>query len=293
MKFKHLKTALTSIVLSVCLAASPAVSTLAWDGSEVEATPDQGQVFNFYDAWGLYHCALLDTTARPCPYDWADYWQHVDYLATYENDPNYKIIRGIDVSVFQGDIDWAKVKAAGYDFVIVRLGHSGSRTGSIGLDKNAQINLVNARMAGLLVGAYYFSQATSEAEAITEANAALSLIQGFSLDLPLFYDPEFIRGKACRVDNLTKEQFTANTVAFCSTVAAAGYQPGIYSNLVFEGFHLDMPTIQNYSVWYADYAPIPQTPYDFQYLQISETGQVPGITGDVDVDLMFVPTKQQ
>ena len=125
------------------------------------------------------------------------------------------------------------------------------------------------------------------------ANAALSLIQGFPLDLPLFYDPEFIRGRACRVDNLTKEQFTANTVAFCSTVAAAGYQPGIYSNLVFEGFHLDMPTIQNYSVWYADYASIPQTPYDFQYLQISETGQVPGITGNVDVDLMFIPTTQQ
>lgn len=283
--------AITAVLLALSLAMGPACSAFAWDGSEVEATPDQGQVFYFYDAWGLYHCALLDTDARTCPYNWdADHWQHVDYLAVYNNDPNYTIVKGIDVSVFQGDIDFNQVKAAGYDFVIVRLGHSGSLEGTISLDEKAQENLVNARLAGLKVGAYYFSQATTVEEAINEANAALSLIPGFPLDLPLFYDPEFIRGRSCRVDGLTKEQFTNNTIAFCNTVAAAGYQPGVYANLVFEGFHLDMSVIQSYNVWYADYSAIPQTPYDFQFLQLSETGQVPGVNGNVDVDLMFVPT---
>ena len=97
-----------------------------------------------------------------------------------------------------------------------------------------------------------------------------------------------IRDDEARTDSVTGEQFTANTIAFCERVKEAGYQPMIYSNMVWEADLYDLGKLQSYPVWYADYEQIPQTPYAFRFWQYSEKGTVDGISGDVDLDVEFI-----
>ena len=278
-------------LILLCLVLAAAVPAKAWDGNETNADPQKGTVFFFTDAWNTGRSAYLDEDARSCPYRFDTCWQHNGASAVYEGDPRYTTRRGVDVSAYQGEIDWAKVKASGYDFAFIRLGSRGRTKGALIPDKRAVSNILSAEAAGLDAGCYFYSQAVSIPEAIEEAQYCLQILNGFPLQLPVMYDGEFSRGHACRNDDLTREQFTGNAVAFCNTIMQGGYQAGVYCSLIFEGFHLDVSTIQYYPVWYADYSSVPQTPYDFQYLQYSTKGQVPGISGRCDVDLQFVPNQ--
>ena len=90
---------------------------------------------------------------------------------------------------------------------------------------------------------------------------------------------------------VTGEQFTKNTIAFCEKIREAGYEPMIYSNMYWEAFLFDLEQLQDYPIWYADYENIPQTPYDFTFLQYSESGHVDGIDGVTDLNIWFVPEK--
>ena len=108
----------------------------------------------------------------------------------------------------------------------------------------------------------------------------------------MVYDPELIRDDVARTDEVTGEQFTANTIAFCEKIKEAGYQPMIYSNMVWESELFDLKQLEDYPIWYADYEPVPQTPYHFQMWQYTEKGTVDGITGIVDRNVWFVPVEE-
>ncbi len=212
-------------------------------------------------------------------------FRHENGRITYEEE-GCTCLSGIDVSAHQGSIDWAAVKASGIDFIIIRAGFRGyGESGSLNEDAMFRENLAGARAAGLLVGAYFFSQAVDEAEAAEEADFVLQLLAGEALDLPLVFDAEHIRGDEARTDSVRLTQFTANACAFCERVRAAGYEPMVYTNLLWEGIVYDMSVIGAYPVWYAGYDPVPMTPYVFEYWQYSESGTVPGIDGLVDLDL--------
>ena len=155
-------------------------------------------------------------------------------------------------------------------------------------DRMALANIEEAQAVGMDVGVYVFSQAVNEEEADEEARFVLDQLQGRTLELPIVYDPELIRDDEARTDSVTGEQFTANTIAFCERVKEAGYQPMIYSNMVWEADLYDLGKLQSYPVWYADYEQIPQTPYAFRFWQYSEKGTVDGISGDVDLDVEFI-----
>ena len=142
------------------------------------------------------------------------------------------------------------------------------------------------------MGVYFFSQAINEEEAAEEADFVIGLLEGYELQLPVVYDPELIRDDEARTDEVTGEQFTANTIAFCERIKAAGYQPMIYSNMVWESELFDLKQLQDYPIWYADYEPIPQTPYNFVMWQYTEKGYVEGINGIVDRNVWFVPTEE-
>ena len=182
------------------------------------------------------------------------------------------------------------MKAAGYDFAFLRIGYRGyGEQGTLCADAKFQQNIVNAHNAGVEVGVYLFSQAVSEDEALQEAGLVLEQLQGHSLELPVVFDPERIRDDAARTDNVTGEQFTKNTVLFCEKMKEAGYQPMIYSNMLWEAFEYDMEALADYPIWYADYEPVPQTPYYFSFWQYSEKGSVDGIAGNVDLNVQFLP----
>ena len=192
---------------------------------------------------------------------------------------------GIDVSHHQGDIDWAAVKAAGVDFVMVRLGYrSQAAEGTLKTDRYVLQNLTGAREAGLLVGAYFYSQAVNPAEAVAEAQYALSILDGFRLDLPLAYDWE----QEERTAQVSVRALTLSTLAFCNTVEKAGYQAMVYFNSYQARNLADMNRLQKYPWWLAMYDVGNEFPCRFDVWQYTCTGSVPGIQGDVDVNVMIV-----
>lgn len=196
---------------------------------------------------------------------------------------------GVDVSVFQGDIDWEQVKAAGYEFAILRIGYRGyGEEGTLNADEKFEQNLENARKAGIDVGVYFFSQAVNEEEAKEEADFVLEHLKGKELQMPVVYDPEHILEDEARTDGVTGEQFTQNAKVFCKEIEEAGYDAMIYSNMLWEAYELDLEKLLDYPVWYADYEELPQTPYRFSMWQYSSTGSVTGIEGNVDLNIQLL-----
>lgn len=257
--------------------------------SETEQEPEP---FYFVDASGNLHETEIMENAAKHSYNW-DYLQYDASGISYTGDDNYIVRKGIDVSKWQGDIDWKKVKAAGYDFAFIRLGYRGyGEDGTLNLDATFHQNMQNARKHGIDLGVYFFSQAVNETEAIEEANFVIDALKNYKLQLPVVFDPELINSADARTDDVTGEQFTKNTIAFCETIKQAGYEPMVYSNMYWQAYLFDMTQLQDYPFWYADYEVEPQTPYAFSFWQYSDTGIVDGIEGNVDLNLQFIPAKE-
>lgn len=196
---------------------------------------------------------------------------------------------GIDVSEFQGgDIDWKQVKDSGIEFVIVRVGYRAyGESGELVKDAMFEQNIEGALEAGLEVGVYFFSQAITPGEAVEEAEFVLDLIRPYKITGPVVYDTEEIKGDAARTDGNTRQEFTNYCKVFCDTVEHAGYDSMIYANMKWMAFTLDMEELTDYDFWYADYHELPQNPYDYAIWQYSETGAVPGINANVDLNIWF------
>ena len=251
-----------------------------------DAVHAEPEIFTFVDVFGEEYQTQIIPEVPGSPYSPEGFVRYGDRVR-YEDDA-YHSRRGIDVSHHQGRIDWDRVKAAGYDFAFIRLGYRGyGQAGSLNLDKSFDTNIRNAHEAGLDVGVYIFSQAINEDEAAEEAEFVIKHLEGYSLELPVVYDPESILDAEARTDDVTGEQFTENTMLFCKMIADAGYEPMIYSNMLWEAFQFDMTVVSEYPVWYADYEPLPQTPYDFSFWQYSNTGHVDGVCGEVDLNIQI------
>ena len=176
----------------------------------------------------------------------------------YENSADDVITSvGVDVSTYQGTVDWAAVKDAGVDYVIVRAAYRGYETGRIVPDDLYEQNIRGAVDAGLHVGVYLYSQALSEDEAREEADYLLGLIEGLPVDYPVVYDQEEYTADQARTDGLTGEQATLNALAFCERVYDAGYIPMIYTNNDWAQNMYDMERLDHYPIWYADYTAAP------------------------------------
>ena len=249
------------------------------------------QTLRFVDVKGNWYETTVLEGVRKHSYNWG-YLTNNDSGISYEGDPNYTIRRGIDVSDWQGKIDWKQVTDAGYEFAILRLGYRGYGTkGTMKMDNTFYYNIQNAQTYGIDVGVYFFAQAVNETEALEEANFVLNALKGYHLQLPVVYDPELISHTKARTDNVTGEQFTKNTIVFCEAIRAAGYTPMVYSNMIWEATLFDMTQLQAYDFWYADYEMIPQTPYAFTIWQYSDHGRVPGINTNVDLNIQFIPVE--
>ncbi len=192
---------------------------------------------------------------------------------------------GIDVSAHQGEIDWQAVADSGVRFAMIRLGYRGYETGQVHVDQYAQRNLQGAREAGLLVGAYFFSQALNEQEAQEEAALALEVLDGFRLDLPLTYDWEYVSREA-RTGDMDGETLLICVDAFCAAVAER-YEPMIYFNQELSRTLLDLEQVAELPFWYARYDDTLETDFPVRMWQYTDSGSVPGITGPVDRDWYY------
>lgn len=199
----------------------------------------------------------------------------------------YKASRGVDVSQFQGDIDWQAVYDSGVRFAVLRVGGRYYGSGELYSDDRFLENLEEARAAGLRVGAYFFSQAISVEEAREEARYVLELIGDRELDLPVFFDWERVVDSDARTHTLDNETLTECAVTFCEEMKAAGFGPGVYvyNDTGYHGY--DLSRLQDYMLWCAGVGSYPYFYYAHTVWQYSFRGAVPGISGDCDLNMMF------
>ncbi len=205
----------------------------------------------------------------------------------YSEDGKPASLEGVDVSEFNGDIDWEKVAAAGVDFAMIRIGGRNYGDGVLYSDTKAMENIAAAQDAGLSVGVYFFSQAISDAEAMEEANYVIELLGGTKLDFPVAFDWEIVKDDDARTDDVSSDQATSNARVFCDTVSAAGYTPMIYSPSSELYFKYDLQQLSDIDIWYCEYADVPSFYYQFSMWQYSCTAEVDGIDGTADLNICF------
>lgn len=195
---------------------------------------------------------------------------------------------GIDVSKWNGDIDWDRVKNAGVEFVIIRAGYRGSVTGSLVEDPYFETNIKGASSSGIPVGVYFFTQAVNEVEAVEEASAVLELIREYHLEYPIFIDTEGAGGNG-RADGLDVDTRTLVCEAFCRTITNAGYEAGVYGSRNWYNNNLHANKLENYRIWLAEYRSVPLYQGYYQMWQYTSKGQVDGISGNVDMNVSYLP----
>lgn len=193
---------------------------------------------------------------------------------------------GIDVSEHQEEIDWLAVADAGIEFAYIRVGYRGYDQGGIYPDDYAEANLQGARDAGLDVGVYFFSQAVSQEEAREEARFVLNAIKGWNLQYPVVFDWERVSADA-RTGDMDSQGVTACTKAFCEEIEDAGYDAAFYFNQDLAYTTLRLGELLDYSFWLAQYSDALTFPYQVKLWQFTSSGSVPGITGNVDMNLYF------
>lgn len=207
-------------------------------------------------------------------------------MMTYYIDNEVASCMGIDLSEYQGNIDFEAVKNQGFDFVMLRIGgRYYSEEGKFFSDAKFKEYYNNAKAAGLRVGGYFFSQAKNAEEAVAEAQYTLNQIKGMDFDYPIAFDWEIIEGDSARTDNVTNEDLTAAAIAFCDTIKESGHTAIIYANTQLMYYKYNLEELKDIDFWVADYENHPSMYYNFTMWQYNIEGKVDGIEGNVDMNI--------
>ena len=194
---------------------------------------------------------------------------------------------GVDVSAHQGDIDWAAVKKSGIEFAVIRLGYRGYGSGKLVEDEYAKKNLQAAKEAGLKIGAYFFSQALDIKETDEEIQFMLNMLADVDLDMPLVLDWE-IPAEDARTKNMDARTLTDIQLHFCGQMKKMGYQPMVYFNWHQSENLYYLSELEDYPFWLALYQDRMTYPWKVEMWQWTSSGKVPGIQGNVDINV-FMP----
>ena len=208
-------------------------------------------------------------------------------MVSYQEDGEVLTRKGIDVSKYQGEIDWEVVKNDGIDYAIIRVGIRGYSEGGILEDEFFRQNIEGAIANGIPVGVYFFTQAVNEAEALEEADFVIGMLQGYELTYPVYLDIEDVKKESCRTNGLTVEERTNNAKVFLERIREAGYEPALYGNMKSFLLMVDLASLEQYDKWFAGYTLPIYYPYEYKMLQYSEKGKVAGIPAAVDINICF------
>ncbi len=272
---------------------TPPVDTVTDPGTGTNPDPASGagsaETAGTMTAFGrtlpIYANVARNTYDKSCFTKDSNGWIHYDK-------GSFSAPAGVDVSAWQKEIDWNRVRQAGFDFAIIRVGGRGyGSAGNTYLDSYYRQNIEGAQAAGLDVGVYFFSQAVNPTEAVEEAEILLRAIDGYELQYPVVYDWENVNSSSSRTRNavLSSIDTTACALAFCRRVEQAGYTPVIYFNSYIGLLCYDVSRLTAYDFWYAGYNSTPGFYYDFRIWQYTSTGKVPGISGSADLNLCLRP----
>lgn len=195
---------------------------------------------------------------------------------------------GVDLSKYNDYVDFIKLKKAGVDFVMVRVGVRGYGTGQIMLDDYFYENIKRASDAGLQIGLYFSSQAISKEEAREEANLVLESIGDYKVSYPIAFDMEFVANDTARIEILTRTEKTDIAKEFLETIEAAGYTPMLYGNKEWLIRQVDLSKLSGYDVWLSQPGDIPDYPYWFSMWQYSTSTSIDGIAGYANMNISFI-----
>ncbi len=226
------------------------------------------------------------------------YWEKNTYDVTniissdgrlkYYSDGKKVSFIGVDISRYQKEVDFEALKDDGIDFVMIRLGARGYKSGEITLDEYFVSNIQKATDAGLDVGIYFYSQAITSQEALEEATLVLDNIKEYNVTYPIAFDMEFVENDSSRVETLTNEERTAVAATFLNHIKAAGYTPMLYGNPEWLLKRIDVSQFKESCIWLSQEEDIPTYPYRYEMWQYTKQGQVNGIDGFVDLNISFV-----
>ncbi|MDE5825927.1 MAG: hypothetical protein K2H91_14795, partial [Lachnospiraceae bacterium] len=213
--------------------------------------------------------------------------QHTALLDMEKDERENAVKLGIDVSKWNGEIDWEIVKAEGVDFAIIRCGYRGSSSGWLIEDPYFYKNLTGAKKAGVKVGLYFFTQAINPVEAVEEASMVVSLLGDTEIDYPVYIDIEGAGGNG-RADNLNAAARTAIANAFCRTIRNAGLDAGVYSSRYWYYNNLLVDEMDSLKIWLAEYRDTPLYTGRYDMWQYTSSGSVAGIEGRVDLNVSYL-----
>ncbi len=215
-------------------------------------------------------------------------------LTHAERFQNCIVVHGIDVSEHQDEIKWKKVKSSGADFAFIRAGYRSAESGELNEDADFRKNMKKAEKAGIMCGAYFFSQALNEEEAVEEAEYLLKLVKRYDVEMPLVIDYELYEGgrlhqKVAAGEMPASSMYHDVVLAFCRRVEKAGYESAVYANYDMLTNYMDSTLLDDEAViWAAQYGGACDVAGDYLYWQCAEDAAVGGIDGNVDHDIWYI-----
>lgn len=223
----------------------------------------------FKDDKGRFTYQKVDENLALNEYDWSS------LAGTY---------KGIDVSHYQGKIDWAKVAGQGIEYAFIRVGYRGYSEGKLVTDKYYKDNIEGAIKNDIGVGAYFVTKAITESEAIEEADYLIDCIKPYNITWPVVIDIEPNTNPSDRTSTLMPDSRTTFVLAFCNRIKEAGYTPMIYGGVGTYMKYLEFERLEGIDKWFAQYFNQPWLRYEFGIWQATDSGTVDGIKGNVDID---------
>lgn len=220
-------------------------------------------------------------------YDFTKLMSSDDEMKYVEDGKSISFI-GVDISKYQGEVDFGQLKDAGIDYVMLRVGARGYSSGQIMIDEYFATNLQKATEADLDIGVYFYSQALTEAEAIEEANVVIQNLGGLALQYPVAFDMEYVENDSARVEALSRADKTKITKAFLDTIQAAGYRGMIYGDKEWLIKRIDLSQLTDYDIWLSQQKDIPDYPYKFVMWQYTTSAEIRGIDGYANLNVCFI-----
>lgn len=278
MEFNKSKIKYTVIAILIILlfVATIALATSSSNKPEVSEEPEQIVIVPYTD------------------YDWSKLSKDNNHYK-YE-DENYTSMFGIDVAAHQETIDWKKVKEAGVEFAYIRLGYRGAVEGILHTDLEFEKNYKGATENGIKVGVYWYAQPANIQEIVEEAKYVISVLNNRKLDLPIAFDfeeTEFNDGSISRMHGMSGSERTKMAVTFCNEILKNHYDVMIYTNLYWAETFYNWKELEDYPIWYAQYATYPNFNRPLVMWQYDDNGHIDGIDRSVDLDLLFIRKSDQ
>lgn len=209
-------------------------------------------------------------------------------LMKYYEDGRQISYVGADISKYQNYIDFNKVRKAGIDFVMIRVGARGYGSGQLVLDDYFADNMKRAADAGLQIGVYFSSQAITVEEASEEAELVLEALEDYKITYPVAFQMSFVDNDTARIDSLSKTEKTEIAKTFLDAVAESGYKTMLYGDKEWLIKEIDMSKLTAYDIWLSQFQDVPDYPYRFTMWQYTGSATVDGIAGYVNMNVSFI-----